>query len=62
MNRFGKVDQVYIPLSDGFVRSSKIAIVRYKKTDEASRAVEEREVNIEYSVVQIQRAVQRLRP
>lgn len=42
-------------------RSSKIAIVRYKLKEEATRAVAEGEVNIEFSAVQIERAVQRQR-
>lgn len=44
---------------EGYGRSNKIAIVRFKFKEEASRAVEEKEVNIEFSVVIIERAVQR---
>ena len=44
---------------EGHGRSNKIAIVRFKFKEEASRAVEEREVNIEFSVASIERAIQR---
>ena len=50
MSKFGKIDNCYIPQMEN-TRSSKIAIVRYKFKEEASRAVEEREVNIEFSMV-----------
>lgn len=56
MSRFGFVESVFIPQQDNH-RQNKIAIVRYKKTEDASRAVEEREVNIEFSVVSIERAI-----
>ena len=61
MRKFGKVEQCYIPPTEGHSRSSKIAIVRYKRPEEASRAVEEREVNIEFSAVTIERAIERKR-
>jgi RNA recognition motif-containing protein len=60
MSKFGKIDNCYIPQMEN-TRSSKIAIVRYKFKEEASRAVEEREVNIEFSMVSIERAIQRQR-
>ena len=56
MCKFGKIDNCYIPIMEN-IRSSKIAIVRYKHKEEASRAVEEKEVNIEFSVVTIERAI-----
>ena len=37
----------------------KIAIVRFKTRDEATRAVDEGEVNIEFGAVSIERALQR---
>lgn len=62
MKKFGKIESIYIPTQEnGMGRSSKIAIVRYKSKEEATRAVEEREVNIEFSAVQIERAIQRQR-
>jgi RNA recognition motif-containing protein len=60
MQKFGKIEQCYIPIMEN-PRSNKIAIVRYKFKEEASRAVEEAEVNIEFSVVSIERAIQRQR-
>lgn len=58
MSKFGRIEQCYIPVMEN-LRSNKIAIVRYKFKEEASRAVEEAEVNIEFSVVSIERAIQR---
>lgn len=60
LSKFGKIEQCYIPVMEN-PRSNKIAIVRFKFTEEASRAVEEGEVNIEFSVVSIERAIQRQR-
>lgn len=60
MSKFGRIEQCYIPVMEN-LRSNKIAIVRYKFKEEASRAVEEGEVNIEFSVVSIERAIQRQR-
>lgn len=59
MGKFGKIESCYIPVQEGHGRSNKIAIVRYKFKEEATRAVEEGEVNIEFSVVTIERAIQR---
>ena len=56
MSKFGKIDNCYIPIMEN-TRSNKIAIVRYKHKEEASRAVEEKEVTIEFSVVTIDRAI-----
>ena len=57
MRQFGKIESCYIPIQEGMGRSNKIAIVRYKFKEEATRAVEEGEVNIEFSVVTIERAI-----
>lgn len=60
--KFGKIEQCYIPVSEeGRPRRSKIAIVRFKFKEEASRAVEEQEVTIEFAVVKIERALARTR-
>ena len=60
--KFGRIEQCYIPQSEeGRARRSKIAIVRYKFKEEATRAVEEQEVTLEFAVIKIERALARQR-
>jgi RNA recognition motif-containing protein len=58
MSKFGVIDSIYIPPHDS-MRQNKIAIVRYKQKEHASRAVEEKEITIEFSAVTIERAIQK---
>ena len=58
MAKFGVIEQCFIPQHDN-TRQNKIAIVRYKLKEHATRAVEEKEVSIEFSVVTIERAIQK---
>jgi RNA recognition motif-containing protein len=58
LSKFGTIENIYIPTQDGaYSRSMKMAIVRYKHKDEATRAIQEQEVNIAFSMVQIERAL-----
>lgn len=60
LGKFGTIESCYIPQQDAqYSRSMKIAIVRYKHKDEATRAIQEQEVNIAFSMVQIERAFQK---
>lgn len=62
LGKFGTIEACYIPPQDAaYSRSMKIAIIRYKHKDEATRAVQEQEVNIAFSMVQIERALARQR-
>ena len=57
MKKFGQIEQCFIPPTEDRSRRSKIAIVRFKFKEEATRAVEEKDVNIEFGVVTIERAL-----
>ena len=59
LGKFGRIEACYIPPTEDKSRRSKIAIVRFKFKEEASRAVEEKEISIEFAVVNIERAIQR---
>lgn len=59
MGKFGRIESCYIPPTEQ--KRNKIAIVRFKFKEEASRAVEEQEVTIEFATVSIERALARQR-
>ena len=60
MKRFGEVVKVKIPMEElrnGKKRSKGFAFVTFKKDDQATKAIEEGEVAIEFATLQIERAL-----
>jgi len=54
--KFGKIKSCYIPQSDVlYLRSNKIAIVWFKDKDSASRAAQERKINIDFAEIEIEK-------
>ena len=63
MKRFGEIVKVKIPfeeLRNGKTRSRGFAFVTYTTTEEADRALEQREVNIDIVTSEIERAMKRV--
>ena len=57
--KYGRVEGVFIPITEGSKNRPKIAIVRYKTREEATKAVTKAEVVIEFACIKIERALQR---
>lgn len=65
MSRFGEIVKVKIPteeLRNGRHRSYGFAFVTFAKVDSASQALEHGEVNVEYTTLEIERALKRAAP
>jgi RNA recognition motif-containing protein len=64
MLRFGEIEKVKIPyeeLRNGSKRRRNFAFVTFINKTAATRAVEEGEVNVEFSTLKIERALERVR-
>ena len=60
MKRFGEILKVKIPMEElrnGKKRSKGFAFVTFKKEDQATKAIEEGEVSVEFATLQIERAL-----
>jgi len=65
MEKFGPIEKVKIPyeeLRNGRHRMLGFAFVTFKKTESATKALEEGEVNVEYTTLEIERAHKRAAP
>lgn len=65
MIRFGEIIKVKIPteeLRNGKRRMYGFAFVTYNKVECATRALEQREVNVEYATLEIEKALKRAAP
>jgi RNA recognition motif-containing protein len=62
MRKFGEIIKVKIPLEElrnGRTRMYGFAFVTYRTTEEAAKALAEREVNVEYATLEIEKALKR---
>jgi RNA recognition motif-containing protein len=65
MKRFGEIIKVKIPqeeLRNGKFRSRGFAFVTFKKEESAARALEQREVTVEFATLEIERALKKTAP
>ena len=62
MKKFGEIIKVKIPveeLRNGRTRMYGFAFVTFRKIEEAQKALAEREVNVEYATLEIERALKK---
>jgi len=62
MSKFGEIIKVKIPMEElrnGKYRMYGFAFVTFKTTEEATKALEEAEINVDIATLEIERAVKR---
>lgn len=64
MKKFGEIVKVKIPMEEGRgkPRNRGFAFVTFKNIENAERALEQREVTVEYATLEIEKAMKRAMP